>query len=154
MIDGAVMDSELSPVSGGQGSALRSRRLETSVESVTRTPRHSPELQPSPYLSQTILPTDRSGQTEKFLADYGVKHRLSRFLRAVMQHRNTPDPDTGLSPAQVIFVRNLQDFLPGPQTRYRVQSLQLPSPQYKFLRSQQRCPRSLRRLTRKWTRST
>ena len=77
MIDGAVMDSELSPVSGGQGSALRSRRRETSVESVTRTPRHSPELQPSPYLSQTILPTDRSGQTEKFLADYGVKHRLS-----------------------------------------------------------------------------
>ena len=73
MIDGAVMDSELSPVSGGQGSALRSRRLETSVESVTRTPRHSPELQPSPYLSQTILPTDRSGQTEKLLAECAAK---------------------------------------------------------------------------------
>ena len=36
MIDGAVVDSELGPVSGGQGSALRSRRRETSVESVTR----------------------------------------------------------------------------------------------------------------------
>ena len=45
-----------------------------------------------------------------------------RFLMAVMQYRNTPDRDTGFSPAQVIFGRNLRDFLPSPQTRYRPQS--------------------------------
>ena len=95
-------------------------------------------------------------ETEKFLSDYGVRHRLSsvafphsnqraelgvksmkrlirdnsnsdgsldndRALMAIMQYRNTPDRDTGLSPAQVIFGRNLRDFLPAPQTRYKPQ---------------------------------
>ena len=30
--------------------------------------------------------------------------------------------DTHLSPAQVIFGRNLRDFLPSPQTRYKPQA--------------------------------
>ena len=102
-------------------------------------------------------------ETQKFLADYGVKHRVSsvayphsnqraelavksmkrllrentcldgslnsdRFLRAVMSYRNTPDRDTGRSPAQVIFGRNLRDFLPAPLSRYR------PQPQWILLR--------------------
>ena len=35
-----------------------------------------------------------------------------KFFRALMQHRNTPDPDTGLSPAQVLFGRPVRDFMP------------------------------------------
>mgnify|MGYP003334138174 CR=1 FL=1 len=100
--------------------------------------------------------TYMSYDTQKFLADYGVRHRVSsvafahsnqraelgvksmkrlirentcgdgsldnnRFLQALMQYRNTPDRDTGLSPAQVIFGRNLRDFLPAPQKRYKPQ---------------------------------
>ena len=102
-------------------------------------------------------------ETQRFLADYGVRHRVSsvayphsnqraelgvksmkrmirentssggsldndRFLQALMMYRNTPDRDTGLSPAQVIFGRNLRDFLPSPQHRLR------PQPQWLMLR--------------------
>jgi hypothetical protein len=35
-----------------------------------------------------------------------------RFLCALLLHRNTPDWDTGLSPAQVIFGRSIRDFFP------------------------------------------
>ena len=45
-----------------------------------------------------------------------------------MTYRNTPDRDTGKSPAQVIFGRNLRDFLPSPQTRYK------PQPEWIMLR--------------------
>lgn len=34
-----------------------------------------------------------------------------RFLRAILQLRNTPDPDSNLSPAQIIFGRPLRDSL-------------------------------------------
>ena len=102
-------------------------------------------------------------ETQKFLADYGVRHRVSsvayphsnqraelavksmkrlcrentsrdgslnndRFLRAVMAYRNTPDRDTERSPAQVIFGRELRDFLPAPLRRYQ------PQPQWILLR--------------------
>ena len=34
------------------------------------------------------------------------------FLRALLQLRNTPDPDCGMSPAEIVFGRPLQDAFP------------------------------------------
>ena len=33
----------------------------------------------------------------------------NKFFRALMQHSNTPDPDTGLSPAHIQFGRPIKD---------------------------------------------
>ena len=40
------------------------------------------------------------------------------LARALLAHRNTPDPLTGLSPAQVIFGRMLRDFNPCSPGKY------------------------------------
>ena len=42
-----------------------------------------------------------------------------RFARALLAHRNNPDPETGFSPAQVIFGRDLRDHLPALVSRYQ-----------------------------------
>ena len=50
---------------------------------------------------------------------------IDNFARAIMAHRNTPCPISGLSPAQIIFGRVLRDFLPlqpgkfQPRTEWR-----------------------------------
>ena len=42
-----------------------------------------------------------------------------RFARALLLHRNTPDPLTGLSPAMILFGREIRDHLPAVLTRYQ-----------------------------------
>lgn len=42
-----------------------------------------------------------------------------RFQRAVLQYRNTPDQDTQMSPAQIIFQRDIKDFIPIIPGRFR-----------------------------------
>ena len=42
-----------------------------------------------------------------------------QLARALLGHRNTPDPLTGLSPSQVVFGRTLRDFLPCSPGHYQ-----------------------------------
>ena len=42
-----------------------------------------------------------------------------KVLRALLQYRNTPDPETGMSPAQIIFGRQIRDFTPVVPGEYR-----------------------------------
>ena len=41
------------------------------------------------------------------------------FSRALLNHRNTPDHDTGRSPAQVVFRRVLRDMMPMVKGGYK-----------------------------------
>ena len=42
-----------------------------------------------------------------------------KVLRAILQYRNTPDPETGMSPAEVIFGRQIRDFTPVLPGKYK-----------------------------------
>lgn len=42
-----------------------------------------------------------------------------KFAIAVLQYRNTPDPETGLSPAQMLFGHPIRDFIPILPNKYR-----------------------------------
>ena len=44
-----------------------------------------------------------------------------KFYRALLAHRNTPDQDTGASPAQVLFGRPIRDLMPVKPGRYQPQ---------------------------------
>ena len=43
---------------------------------------------------------------------------LDAFQMAVLQHRNTPDPTTKLSPAECVFGRKIRDLIPILPGRY------------------------------------
>ena len=55
------------------------------------------------------------------MENLGPKGQLNtdRFARALLLHRNTPDPMTGLSPAMILFGRQLRDHLPAVLSRYQ-----------------------------------
>ena len=40
------------------------------------------------------------------------------FGRAILEYRSTPNPETRLSPAQVVFGRNIRDFIPVLPYKY------------------------------------
>ena len=44
----------------------------------------------------------------------------SHFMKAVLQYRNTPIPELGLSPAQILFHRQLRDSIPVSPKLYRL----------------------------------
>ena len=46
------------------------------------------------------------------------KVNTDKFLRAMLQYRNTPQPDTRMSPAQIVFGRYLRDFIPVVNNKY------------------------------------
>ena len=105
-------------------------------------------------LSSDGGPEFTSGQTQKFLKEWGIHHRLSSVAfphsncraeiavksmkrlitnnidssghlntdavqQAVLTFRNTPDPVTKLSPAQIIFGRQIRDLLPVLEGKYQ-----------------------------------
>ena len=44
----------------------------------------------------------------------GPKGQLNtnRFTQALLAHRNTPDPSTGVTPAQIVFAHDIHDIIP------------------------------------------
>ena len=60
--------------------------------------------------------TYTSQVTRDFLEAWGVKHRLSSsydtIARALLTYRNTPMQGVKLSPAQIVFSRELRDTMP------------------------------------------
>ena len=40
------------------------------------------------------------------------------IMRALLEYRNTPDRDIGLSPAELLYGRSLKDFLPSNPDKY------------------------------------
>jgi len=44
---------------------------------------------------------------------------VDKYRRAMLQYKNTPDPDTKLSPAQIVFGRSIRDFTPMSKHKYQ-----------------------------------
>ena len=95
-------------------------------------------------LSSDGGPEFKAGATKTFLKNWGLRHRISSvanphsnfaqllvgstdpggslntdaFQRAMLAYRNTPDPMSKVSPAEIIFGRRIRDFIPVPSLQY------------------------------------
>ena len=69
----------------------------------------------------TVISNMRAELAKRLLRDnVGPSGEIGtdRFLWAMMQYRNTPHPDTRLSPAQVVLGHQIRDFLPVIKHKY------------------------------------
>merc|ERR1711954_499944 len=86
----------------------------------------------SSYFAHSNCRAELAVKTGKRLLreNMGIKGSLNtdKFMRAVMQYRNTPIPDLRLSPAQIVFGRQIRDFIPVLPYKYR------PSQEWTLLR--------------------
>ena len=61
---------------------------------------------------------------QKSLKAWGIRHRLrgsldtDKIMRAVLQYHNTPMQDCRRSPAQIVFGRQMRDFIPSLTYKY------------------------------------
>merc|ERR1711888_275636 len=58
------------------------------------------------------------GYTQRKKLNFRGTLNTDRFMRAVMQFRNTPMQDCRRSPAQMVFGRTMRDFLPSLPHKY------------------------------------
>ena len=73
-----------------------------------------------------------------------------KVCRALMQHRNTPDAEFGLSPSQLIFGRPIRDFLPVRPGHYSPSEVWVDSRETRELAFRTRVQRGAER----WTQNT
>ena len=53
------------------------------------------------------------------------------ITKALLQYRNIPDRDIGLSPAELLYGRQLKDFLPQKQDKCSVPNFENMRPEWK-----------------------
>ena len=75
---------------------------------------------------------------------------MDKIARALMQHRNTPDSEYGISPSQLVFGRPIRDFLPVRPGDFSPSEVWIDNREKRELAMRKRIMRG----TEKWTEHT